>query len=243
MLEREIMIPGEVFLGTYINRPNKFLVNLIPEGKAIVEPAFLHDPGRLKELLLPKAKLLIRKPFNNKERKTKWDILAVEKNGNWITINSSFPNKIVKKALNSGWIPELGEYDTVKPEYRYGESRLDFFLTDSKSQKKALVEVKGVTLLQDDIALFPDSPTKRGTRHLRELIKAQKESYESFVIFIVMSEEAKMFKANNEIDSTFSKHLLEAKELGVKILPYRVIPKISKKRLGFQFSNKLLLIT
>lgn len=239
MSDKKITIPGKIFYGIYISRPNKFLVNLIPEGKNKEEPAFLHDPGRLKELLTENAKLLIRKPLTNKERKTKWDILAVEKDGKLYTINSSFPNKIIKKALNLGWISELKMYDIIKVEYNYGDSRLDFLLKDSKSDKKALIEVKGVTLFKENIALFPDAPTKRGTRHIRELIKAKDENYESFIIFVIMNGDVDLFKANSDIDPEFSKTLLEAENSGVNILPYIVIPEFIDQKLCFHFYKRI----
>jgi sugar fermentation stimulation protein A len=236
MVHKEIEIPGLVSFATFINRPNRFLVNLIPEGSSKTEPAFLHDPGRMKELLVDNARLLIRKPLKNDNRKTKFDILAVEHQGKLVVINSSLPNLVAKIALQNKWIEELERYDFLKSEISYGKSRLDFLL--SKNESKCYVEVKGVTLVKNNIALFPDAPTSRGAKHLHELITIVKEE-KGYVLFICMREDSIYFSPNEETDPIFSDTLKKAAREGVGVLAYKVKPVIKNNQLILQFIDKI----
>ena len=185
---KAIKVEGVIFFARFINRPNRFLVNVRLEESNKVDTAFLHDPGRMKELLLPNVRLMLRQPLNKRNRKTNWDVLAVFHKGSWITINSALPNFITKAALINGWIPELSNYSTIKPEIKYGNSRLDFLLTNE--QDECYVEVKGVTLVEGTNALFPDAPTTRGTRHLQELIKIKASGKRAVVLFVSMRNES-----------------------------------------------------
>ena len=120
MNEKVISVEGKLYYGRFIDRPNRFLVNMKLEGTEETQTAFLHDPGRMKELLLPNVRLLIRKPLKIGNRKTSWDVLAVYHKNFWITIKSSLPNLVAKTALRNGWISELKEYPNLKPEIKYG---------------------------------------------------------------------------------------------------------------------------
>ncbi|NHJ48767.1 MAG: DNA/RNA nuclease SfsA [Asgard group archaeon] len=237
MVHKEIAIEGTVKYATFKNRPNRFLVNLIPDGRSNSEKAFLHDPGRMKELLTDNVRLLIRKPLNPENRKTKWDILAVEHKGRLVTINSSLPNRVAKTALMNYWIQELAEFDYVKSEISYGKSRLDFLL--EKNKLKCYVEVKGVTLVKNKIALFPDAPTSRGVRHVNELIEIVAMGYKGVILFICMRDDPIGFAPNNETDPTFSKTLQTADKEGVEILVYKVKPIIKNQQLILQFKDKI----
>jgi len=236
---REIIIPGKVFYGKFNDRPNRFLVNLYPEDSRKLEKAFLHDPGRMKELLLPAAKLLIRKPLasSNPQRKTKWDILAVEHHNQIIIINSQIPNIVAEHALKKHWIPELRDFQLVRSEITFGQSRLDFFLQNEAGD--CYLEVKGVTLVDNEVALFPDAPTTRGTRHLNELMRIQQKGAKAVVLFLVMREDPKFFTANEKTDPTFSQTLLQAYKSGVEILIYNLKPFLRDKQLRLRFGNKL----
>ncbi|MBK5112562.1 MAG: DNA/RNA nuclease SfsA [Candidatus Heimdallarchaeota archaeon] len=239
MLNREIVVDGKVRYATFINRPNRFLVNLKPEGSDRVEKAFLHDPGRMKELLIPNAQLIIREPLSNKDRKTKWDILAVEFENKIVTINSSLPNRVAKQAIKNKWINELADYIEIKAEVNYGNSRLDFLLTNDK--ENCYVEVKGVTLVKGKKALFPDAPTKRGARHLRELIDIKSTGSRAIVLFICMRDDPIVFSPNEVTDSEFSDQLRDALSKGVEVLVYTVKPIIKNEKLVLQFKNKIAL--
>ena len=237
MQEKVISIDGEISFGYFKNRPNRFLVNLKPEKTNKIEPAFLHDPGRMKELLTPNVRLLLRKPLTNKERKTKWDILGVEHKDRWVVINSSLPNLVAKRALRNEWISELVGYLEIKPEVSVGKSRLDFKI--SNKNEDCYLEVKGVTLVKDSKALFPDAPTTRGTRHLQELIELKRKGIRSVVLFICMREDPLLFSPNWDTDPEFSKKLKLAEEAGVEILVYKVHPQIIDSKLHLLFQSRI----
>ena len=237
MQEKVIAIDGEISFGFFENRPNRFLVNLRPENTNKIEPAFLHDPGRMKELLTPNVKLLLRKPLTLKERKTKWDILGVEHKNRWVVINSSLPNLIVKKALKNEWIPELVKYQIIKPEISIGKSRLDFKL--SNNNEDCYVEVKGVTLVKEGKALFPDAPTSRGTRHLQELIGLKKKGKRAVVLFVCMRNDPIVFSPNWETDPKFSEKLKQAHEIDIEILVYKVQSRIYNSKLQLIFQSRI----
>lgn len=237
MLEKIIEIDGEIEFGFFLNRPNRFLVNLRVENTEKIEPAYLHDPGRMKELLLPNAKLAIRKPINYNKRKTKWDILAVNHYNQWITINSSLPNKVAKIALSNKWFKELSSYTNIKPEVKVGNSRLDFLLTNQENQ--CFVEVKGVTLVKDNRAFFPDAPTSRGTRHLQELINLRREGFRTVVLFLCMRNDPIDFSPNWKTDPIFSNQLIKATENDVEILVYKISPRIVGKKLILALDKRI----
>ncbi|MBN1330074.1 MAG: DNA/RNA nuclease SfsA [Candidatus Heimdallarchaeota archaeon] len=237
MNAKTIVIDGIVSYGSFLNRPNRFLVNFIPEGFTKSEKAFLHDPGRMKELLLPNARLILRKPLIQENRKTSWDILAVEHNEQLVVIKSNLPNVVAKEALSLGWIKELSNYNLIKSEVTVGNSRLDFLLENGV--KKCFIEVKGVTLVKDKKALFPDAPTERGTRHLQELIDLSLEGYRAIILFICMREDPLIFSPNYETDPKFSHKLKLALDSGVEILVYKVLPRIIENRLNIKFNQKL----
>lgn len=237
MENREIPVIGEISFAIFKERPNRFLVNLKPVNSEKIESAFLHDPGRMKELLYPNVKLLVRKPLSQKERKTKWDILAVEYENSWVVINSSLPNLVIKTALNNRWIPELQYFTEIKPEITIGKSRLDFLLT--RNQEECFVEVKCVTLVENNRALFPDAPTTRGTRHLEELIELKEKGKRAIILFICMRNDPTIFSPNWITDPIFSEKLKQAFNKGVEILVYKVIPKIIDNQLKLFFQNRI----
>ncbi len=237
MNKKIISVEGKLYYGRFVDRPNRFLVNIKLEGTDEIHAAFLHDPGRMKELLLPDVRLLIRKPLKMSDRKTNWDVLAVYHNNFWITIKSSLPNLVAKTALSNGWISELVEYPNLKPEIKYGHSRLDFLLTNGSSE--CYVEVKGVTLVESGVALFPDAPTSRGTRHLQELIKLKAEGKRAVVLFICMRNDPEAFSPNWITDPVFSKQLETAVNEGVEVLVYKVQPAVKNNKLVLFFTENI----
>ncbi|MFW9922598.1 MAG: DNA/RNA nuclease SfsA [Candidatus Thorarchaeota archaeon] len=237
MNDRSIEIDGEIFFAKFIERPNRFLVKIIIENSKQIEAAFLHDPGRMKELLLPNSTLVIRKAISIENRKTSWDVLGVIHNERLIVINSSYPNVVAKEALSKHWIAEVMDYELEKSEISVGKSRLDFLL--KKGIEKAYVEVKGVTLVKDYTAFFPDAPTSRGTRHLQELIELKKKGFRALILFACMRNDAKKFSPNWDTDPDFSKQLAIAIEAGVEALVYLIEPKIIRKKIVLFFQNKI----
>ena len=192
----------------FISRPNRFIANVVVDGKDTV--VHVKNTGRCRELLIPGSKVFLEKA-QNPERKTPYDLIAVEKDGRIINIDSQAPNAVVKE-----WLMGLGEYDLVKPEYKYGNSRIDFYM--EKGDERFLMEVKGCTLFRDGFGYFPDAPTERGAKHLRELAGALKEGYHAMVAFVIQGEGIYEVRPNEETDPGFTEAFHEAKEAGVEII-------------------------
>ncbi|OED30532.1 DNA/RNA nuclease SfsA [Methanosphaera sp. WGK6] len=207
---------------TYISRPNRFTVEFKDNNNRI-DIAHLHDPGRLKELLIPETPILIKfiPTYEKTRRKTKYDVIAIENRNNWILLNSSYHNKLVNELIKNKQIQSLESYHIFKSEYSYGNSRLDFLLKN-KVDEELYLEVKGCTLVEKHLAKFPDAPTKRGTKHLKELISIKKEDKNSAVIILILNNFAKVFTPNYNTDPEFSLTLKEAYEIGVMIIPFHI---------------------
>ena len=206
-----MIIAKNLITATFLRRPNRFLGYVILNGEEI--PCFIPDPGRLKELLY-KGKKVFLINVRKEGRKTQFDLIAVENEGKIVSIDSRVPNKHVYDLLKADKLFET-KFDVIKPEYTYGKSRLDFFL--KKNDDKYLVEVKGCNLVKGDLALFPDAPTTRGTRHVYELIDSLKSGYIAAIIFVIQRNDANKFKPNEETDPKFSEALYLAKNNGVII--------------------------
>ena len=195
--------------GEFISRPNRFIAKVIVEGKE--ETVHVKNTGRCKELLLPGADVILE-ISHNPNRKTKYDLISVYKEGlGLVNIDSQAPNKVVKE-----WLERQG-YDIIKPEYTYGNSRLDFYM--EKAGEKYLLEVKGCTLEIDGVGYFPDAPTERGVKHLRELAKAAGEGYHAMAALVIQMEGVQEVRPNVATHEEFGVALKEAQEAGVEVLP------------------------
>lgn len=192
----------------FISRPNRFIAHVDVDGVDTV--VHVKNTGRCRELLLPGARVYLEKA-QNPERKTPYDLVAVEKDGRIINIDSQAPNIVVKE-----WLISQGEYDKVQPEYKFGNSRIDFYM--EKGDQRYLMEVKGCTLFQGGIGYFPDAPTERGAKHLRELAGAIAEGYNTAVAFVIQGEGITEVRPNEETDPEFAKAFREAINAGVKIV-------------------------
>ena len=212
------MIIKNLIEGKFVERPNRFIVIFEMENGS-TEIAHLRDPGRLKELLIPGVKLLLRKALPNPKRKTKYDVMAVFSQNIWVLINSGLHSDIAEELIESGLIMEIYEYSIQRREYTYGKSRIDFILT-TKNKIKMLLEVKGCTLVEDGLAKFPDAPTLRGTKHLMELSHSLDEGFNAAVLFLIIREDSLEFTPNNAMDPDFSEALIKAKEKGVLVIAY-----------------------
>ena len=196
----------------FIDRPNRFIANVSVNG--IAETVHVKNTGRCKELLLPGAEVYLTEPCS-KGRKTRYDLIAVRKdNGLLINIDSQAPNKVVYE-----WLSTHG-FTKVIPEYTYGNSKIDFCMERSFgiTTEKYLMEVKGCTLERDGIGYFPDAPTQRGTKHLRELIKAVQEGYSAYCAFVIQMDGITEVRPNTDTDPEFAAAFEEAKRSGVHIL-------------------------
>ncbi len=205
------MIYENIVTGIFENRPNRFIAEVWIDGKK--ETCHVKNTGRCRELLKKGAKVVVQKA-KNPERKTKFDLIGVYKGDVLFNIDSQAPNKVFFEWLKK--TDFFGEITRIKPESRVGESRLDFYF-EAKG-KGAFAEVKGVTLERDGVFLFPDAPTQRGVRHLRELCKCREQGFDAYVVFVLQARGAKYFTPNIETDPEFAMALKEAKEKGVEII-------------------------
>ena len=203
--------------GIFIDRPNRFIAHVEIDGRE--ETVHVKNTGRCRELLRPGARVILEE--GKGRRKTRYSLVAVYKGENLVNMDSQAPNAAALEAVSKGMIPEIGVPDVIKREKRFGSSRFDIYY--EKNGKKGFVEVKGVTLEYDGLAMFPDAPTIRGARHLRELAEAVKEGFEAWALFVVQMKNIHSFRANREMDPDFSDALEEAVEGGVGVLIYDCI--------------------
>lgn len=197
--------------GRFIERPNRFIAKVNIDGE--VETVHVKNTGRCKELLKENARVYLS-VSDNPLRKTKYDLIAVWKNETLVNMDSQIPNDIAEEYLKSGAL--FSKNAIIKREVTHGESRFDFYIEDG--DKKAFLEVKGVTLEENGIARFPDAPTERGTKHIRELIKCQEEGFDAYILFVIQMKGVEYLEPNFITDPLFSETLKKAKEKGVKIL-------------------------
>ena len=193
---------------TFLNRPNRFIAEVEVNGQR--ETVHVKNTGRCKELLIPGCEVWLIEP-GTPDRKTRYDLVAVRKNtGVLFNIDSQAPNKVVKE-----WLAKQ-DYDQVIPEYKYGNSRIDFYM--EKGTEKYLMEVKGCTLEFDGIGYFPDAPTERGVKHIRELIKAKEEGYHAALAFVIQMDGVTEVRPHIDTDPEFGKAMEDAKKAGVEVL-------------------------
>ena len=201
--------------GTFIERPNRFIAKVLIDGRE--ETVHVKNTGRCRELLPYGAKVYLADE-EGKERKTRYDLVAALKDNRIINMDSQAPNVVVREALQQGLI--LRDIKEIKPEFTYGESRFDFFVRTESDSKGGFIEVKGVTLENDNIVAFPDAPSERAVKHVDELIKACKEGYEAYILFVIQMENVKFLIPNETTHKEFADALRRAKDAGVQILAY-----------------------
>lgn len=202
--------------GIFKARPNRFIAEVEVDGN--LEIAHVPNTGRCKELLVDDAVVWL-KPSDNPNRKTRFSLHFVENKGVLVSLFSQEANAIVYDAIVDGKIKELSDYLVHQREKTIGNSRIDIYLANENEE--CYVEVKGVTLIVDDEARFPDAPTERGAKHLKELIKLKKDGNRCVVFFLIQHPVGKFFRPNWENDPIFSQTLNEAYDEGVEILVYR----------------------
>ncbi len=206
---------GNLKEAVFIKRPNRFVGLCLVDNEE--KTCHIADPGRLKEILTEGRKVLVVK--SKPGLKLDYKMVAAKMEDGWILLNTSFHSKIALNAIKSGvlgFIPEK-----IKTEVKFGESRLDFLLDD-----RIFVELKGSNLLMGNRCVFPDAPTKRGTRHIRELIEAKEKGFES-VILIMGLRDCSCFSVNGNLDPDFEKAFKEGLKKGVKYAGFKI--KIDKE--------------
>lgn len=215
--------------GNFIDRPNRFVAHVEIDGS--VKEAHVKNTGRCKELLLPGSRVCLQYFPNSKaagdlkaSRKMAYDIVSVYKNNRLINMDSQSTNKAVNEWLLKGGDGLFGNISLIKPESRFKDSRFDFYL--EAEGKKIYLEVKGVTLEDKDIVYFPDAPTSRGVKHVKELTEiaqSGEKDLEAWLIFAIQLENVKYLTTSEEIDAEFARALREAYRAGVNILAYDCI--------------------
>ena len=194
--------------GQFHSRPNRFIAKVWIDGE--LETVHVKNTGRCRELLLPGAEVILE-CCEQPTRKTKYDLIGVYKEGlGLVNIDSQAPNKVAKE-----WLLQQ-DYTCVRPEYTYGDSRIDFYM--ERGEERYLMEVKGCTLEVDGIGYFPDAPTERGIKHLHELSKAVDEGYHCMLAFVIQMEGIHEVRANAETHPAFGVALEEARQAGVEIV-------------------------
>jgi sugar fermentation stimulation protein A len=212
-----VEIKGNLIEGLFVKRINRFIAHILINNK--IEKAHVANTGRMKELLVEGAKVIVRK-VNNSNRKTNFDLLMVYKGQTLVLIDSKIPNILLERAFQERQLENFkNRYDYIKREVGYGNSRFDLGLINDKEM--VLIEAKCVTLVKDNnVASFPDAPTERGTKHLYELIKAKESGYRSAVFFIIQREDALFFTPNRNMDKKFADAVKEAHDKGVELYAY-----------------------
>lgn len=221
---------SNIYKGTFLERPNRFIAICEIDGKE--EICHVKNTGRCRELLVKGATVFLEKS-TNPNRKTQFDLIAVQKNGKLINMDSQIPNYVVAESLEK----IFNDIICVKQEYKYGNSRFDIYL-ETKTEK-IFVEVKGVTLENDGVVRFPDAPTERGIKHLKELQKAVLDGYRACVVFLVQMNNVKYFEPNYKTHPEFAKELKRAYKNGVEIFVYDSIVKPDEIKLNSSIKIKM----
>ena len=195
----------------FLKRPNRFIAEVEIQGKR--ETVHVKNTGRCKELLIPGTEVILEKS-GNPNRKTKDDLICVNKQGRLINMDSQIPNKAAEEWIRKGGL--FPEEVSIRPEKKYGNSRFDLYV--ESPVRRAFVEVKGVTLEEDNVVRFPDAPTVRGIKHVEELIHCMEEGYEAYLLLVIQMKGVKKFMPNWDTQPEFGQALIKAEKAGVKII-------------------------
>lgn len=213
------MIYDNIFRAKFLSRPNRFIAHIEIDGKT--EVCHVKNTGRCKELLTENATVFVQKS-DNPNRKTQYDLIGVLKGERMINMDSQIPNKVFGDWVKSSVF--FGNLTFTKAEKTYGNSRFDYYLETETD--KIFVEVKGVTLEEDGIVMFPDAPTERGVKHINELCQCIKDGYKACIFFIVQMDNVKYFTPNRKTHPAFADALKNAAENGVGV--YALDCKVSE---------------
>ena len=205
--------------GEFLERPNRYLARVKINGKEL--QAHIPDPGRLPGLMIPgREARLIYSPGPN--RKTSYTLALIRHENIWVSVYPIFANKLVEQALFEKKIDYFASYKNFRAEAKKGKSRFDFRVEFANSSV-GFIEVKSVSLVEEGIGKFPDAPTERGRKHLRELIALKKEGYRSSIVFISQRSDTQKIMPNAKVDSEFAEILKEAEKCGVKLFGYNCL--------------------
>jgi len=204
------MIYHHIQAGRFVSRPNRFIAHIEVDGR--IEVCHVKNTGRCRELLIPGTRVWIDESQNPK-RKTKFDLIAVDRGGMMVNMDAQAPNKLFAEWAGEG---HLGVLDEIRPECRFGDSRFDFRLR--QGDQLTYVEVKGCTLEVDGEALFPDAPTERGVKHIHALMAAKAAGHGAMLVFVIQMKGPRCFRPNRATHPAFADALAEAQAAGVEIM-------------------------
>lgn len=202
--------------GIFLERPNRFIAEVIVDGKQ--HTVHVKNTGRCREILIKGTRVYLQESDNPK-RKTRFSLISAYKGDMLINIDSQVPNKVVYDAFKNKLIDGYEDIVILKREKTFGNSRFDLYY-EREDGTRGFVEVKGVTLEKDGISMFPDAPTERGRKHLLELVQARNKGYECAVFFLIQINDIEKFTPNREMDPKFADALKIVEEAGVDILVY-----------------------
>ncbi len=222
----ELRMPENIVPARFLERLNRFVARVVVDGKE----ALVHVPssGRMRELLTPGAAVYLR-PAAGPGRRTAYTLLLVDYGGTLISVDSLLPNRLLYHAFRRRALTGFETYSEIRREVAYRDGRIDFLLAGERD--RCLVEVKSVTLVQNGEARFPDAPTQRGTRHLRELAHAVGEGCRAAVIFVVQRDDGIYFRPNDERDREFGAALRLVRRQGVEVLAWSCLVELTRVRL------------
>lgn len=199
---------GNMIQGTFVSRPNRFVARVLVDGEEVV--CHVKNTGRCRELLIPGTRVWLKRE-ENLARKTPYSLIAVEKEGRLVNLDSQAPNKAAFE-----WVARTMKPELLLRERTYGNSRFDLYF--EYNGKRCFMEVKGVTLEENGVALFPDAPTGRGVKHIYELADCVKSGYEAYLLFVIQMKGVHEFRPNDRTQPEFGEALRMARAAGVKIL-------------------------
>lgn len=197
-----------ILKGNFIERPNRFIAKVDINGT--IETVHVKNTGRCRELLVPNAEVYLEH-WDIPTRKTKYDLIAVQKVDRLVNMDSQAPNKVAAEYLTK----LFPDFTTLKPEVTHNNSRFDFYM--ERPNEKWFIEVKGVTLEENGIARFPDAPTERGVKHIEELINCLDEGYRAMILFIIKMKGVNYLEPNDHTHPAFGEALRRAKRAGVSV--------------------------
>ncbi|MEM5805245.1 MAG: DNA/RNA nuclease SfsA [Candidatus Aenigmatarchaeota archaeon] len=220
-------IAEKVFEGIFLNRVTRFSAYVkIGKKKYLV---FVPNPSPLSEILQKGKKVVVRKIEKSEGRKSSYDLIFVKDKNHLISIDSRLPNKIFLEAVRNKQLKEFSHYFKIIPEYKFYESKFDFLLI---GKDKCFVETKSCSLVIDGVAKFPDAPTERGRKHLKDLMLAKKKGFRASLVFIIQRSDARAFSPYDEVDAEFGKLLRKAVKEGVEVLAY--VCKVQKRKISLK---------